>query len=287
MNTGLFCIVPLDNEAVSIMNHALDPQKVIATARRFITGKLLESGLSGYVVGLSGGIDSALSAALGAQAVGKSKLLGLIMPYRITPRQSESDAIELAESLGIEYRTVDISPMIDAYFGAIDSSMKVRVGNKMARERMSILFDQAQLLGRMVLGTSNRTEICLGYSTWYGDSACSVNPLGELYKTEVRQISRLLNLPDSILAKAPSAELWEGQTDEGEIGVPYEVLDRLLERLVDDKVTSMSQLESEGFETTQISHVVSMINRTSYKRNLPVVAPVGRNPVPDRIQLGV
>jgi NAD+ synthase len=267
------------------MFRALDQQKVIATAQRFITGKLLESGLSGYVVGLSGGIDSALSAALAARAVGSEKLLAIIMPYRTTSGQSAGDAISLTETLGVEYRVIDISPMVDAYFEAIDAPSQIRVGNKMARERMSILFDQAHLLSRLVLGTSNRTEISLGYSTWYGDSASSVNPIGELYKTEVRALSRTLNLPERILAKAPSAELWEGQTDEDEIGVPYDLLDRLLERLLDDRVTSMSELESEGFETTQISRVVSMLNRTAFKRHLPAVAPMGREPIPDRIQL--
>jgi NAD+ synthase len=269
------------------MIRELDPQKAVVTAQRFITGKLLESGLSGYVVGLSGGIDSALSAALAARAVGPDKVLAAVMPSRLTPQSSTDDAIALARILSIEARVVNISPMIDAYFGDTVESMRVRVGNKMARERMSILFDQAHALGRMVLGTSNRTEIALGYSTWFGDSACSINPIGELYKTEVRTLARHLQLPESIINKPPSAELWSGQTDEGEIGVPYETLDRLLERLIDDGVVSMSALESEGFETTQISKVVSLINRTAYKRTLPAIAPLGRAAIPGRIQLEI
>ncbi len=263
----------------------MDLQKTLDICCRFSTGKLLESGMTGYVVGLSGGIDSALSAAIAVRALGAQKLFAVIMPYRITPVQATQDAVSLAKSLGVEYRVIDISPMIDAYFPTPDDSMRLRIGNKMARERMSILFDLAQSMSRLVLGTSNRTEIALGYSTWYGDSACSVNPIGQLYKTDVRILAQFLDLPEPIRTKAPSAELWHGQTDEDEIGVTYEVLDRLLERILDDGVTSMATLEKEGFDRLQVSRVVSMINRTAFKRELPAVAPLGRAPIPNRIQL--
>jgi NAD+ synthase len=262
-----------------------DIEQAIATMKRFVYDKLLQSEMKGYIVGLSGGIDSAVSTMLAIEAVGKEKVLALLMPYRTSSQSSIADAVSLAEKLGIEHRRVDISPMIDAYFPEINEANKLRAGNKMARERMAILFDVAQELDRLVLGTGNRTETCLGYTTWYGDSACSINPIGELYKTEVRQLARTLGVPDHIVNKVPSADLWAGQTDEGEIGVTYEQIDRLLRRLVDDGVTSISTLEGEGFSARDINRVVSLLNRNSFKHRMPDIAPLGREPVPEYIEL--
>jgi len=267
------------------MNALSQPEKAITTIKLFISGKLVQSGLNGYVIGLSGGIDSALSATLAVEAVGPEKVFAVLMPYRSSSQSSVADAKHLVEKLGLEHRLIEITPMIDAYFQANEQAGEIRRGNKMARERMSILFDIAQEKNRLVLGSGNRTEICLGYTTWYGDAACSVNPLGELYKTEVRRLAQVLGVPDSILSKPPSADLWEGQTDEGEIGVTYDVIDRLLGRLVDDGEKSMSRLESEGFDRTDINRVVSMLTRFSFKRHLPSIAPLGRAPIPDSIQL--
>lgn len=273
-------------ERVDDVTTKIDIEQAITTIKTFIYERLLQSRMKGYVVGLSGGIDSAVSAKLAVEAVGKEKVLALLMPYRTSSKSSIADAVSLAEKLGIEHRRVDITPMIDAYFPEINESVRLRAGNKMARERMAILFDVAQKLDLLVLGTGNRTEICLGYTTWYGDSACSINPVGELYKTEVRQVAKTLGVPDHIANKVPSADLWTGQTDEGEIGVTYERIDRLLRRLVDDGVTSMSTLEGEGFSATDISRVVSLLNRNSFKRRMPDVAPLGREPVPEYIELG-
>lgn len=267
------------------MSEIFDPEKAITTLKRFLTGQLLRSGLDGYVVGLSGGIDSALSATLAVEAVGKEKVFGVLMPYKSSSESSITDSLELVNKLGIEHKKVDISPMIDAYFSTIEESMRIRAGNKMARERMSILFDIAHEKGRLVLGTGNRTEICLGYTTWYGDAACSVNPLGQLYKTEVRQLSKLLGVPASIINKPPSADLWVGQTDESEIGVTYSQIDNLLKQMVDQNITSMSALEESGLQTADISRVVSLLNRNSFKRKLPEIAPLGRVDVPENIQL--
>ncbi len=267
------------------MAERFDIDKAITTIKRFISGKLLQSGMKGYVIGLSGGIDSSVSATLAVEAVGKEKVLAVLMPYRTSSETSISDALTLTAKLGVEHRRVDITPMLDAYFPHIDETNRLRSGNKMARERMAILFDIAQELDRLVLGTGNRTEMCLGYTTWYGDSACSVNPIGELYKTEIRRIAAALGIPDAIIKKIPSAELWVGQTDEGEIGVRYDEIDRLLRRLIDDGVTSMSQLEKEGFCATDISRVVSLVNRNSFKRRLPDIAPLGRTSIPDYVEL--
>ncbi|MFQ5498493.1 MAG: NAD+ synthase [Candidatus Zixiibacteriota bacterium] len=262
-----------------------DIERAVLSAETFLRDCLAQSHMAGYVVGLSGGIDSALSTTLASRAVGQTKVLGVLMPYRTSSENSITDATELAGQLGIEYRTVDISPMIDAYYSEITDKTALRAGNKMARERMSILFDIAHEANRLVLGTGNRTEICLGYTTWYGDAACSVNPIGQLYKTEVRTLSRNLGVPQSIIDKPPSADLWVGQTDEGEIGITYETIDRLLRRLIDDGITSRTSLKSEGFATSDIDTVVSLLNKNSFKRALPQVASLGRAEIPQTIEL--
>jgi len=262
-----------------------DVTAAITTMTRFLTGNLLSSGLSGFVVGLSGGIDSAVAASLAVRAVGEEKVLALLMPYRSSSPNAVKDAEAIAEFLGIEHRVIDISPMIDAWHKTIDESIKVRAGNKMARERMSLLFDAAHEKDRLVLGTGNRTEICLGYTTLFGDAACSINPVGGLYKTEIRVVGRELGLPEAVLAKAPSADLWPGQTDEGEIGVRYEIIDRLLRRIVDEGCRSMVQMESEGFTATDISRVVSLMNKNAFKRQLIPVATLERADIPPHVAL--
>ncbi|MFH1374334.1 MAG: NAD+ synthase [bacterium] len=261
------------------------PGKAANILRAFLSEKLGQSGLDGYVVGLSGGIDSAVSTALAVAAIGQGKVLAVMMPYRTSSPDSATDALALAHRLGIEHRQVDISPMIDAYFDDIDKSNRLRAGNKMSRERMAILFDIAHQTNCLVLGTGNRTEICLGYTTWYGDSACSVNPIGELYKTEVRLLAEELGVPKAIRNKPPTADLWSGQTDEGEIGVTYDEIDRLLRRLIDDGITSRRALEKEGFEAGSINRVVTLLNRNAFKRRLPDVASLGRVVIPDCIEL--
>lgn len=267
------------------MPHTIDLNESLSTINRFISGQLMRSGLEGFVVGLSGGIDSALSATLAVRAVGIEKVHGVLLPYKSSSPGSITDAKALAEQLQIEYEVVEISPMIDAYYDKITPEMRVRAGNKMARERMAVLFDLAHKMNRLVLGTGNRTEVCLGYTTLFGDAACSLNPIGQLYKTEVRRLSKELGVPEAILTKAPSADLWTDQTDEGEIGVTYETIDRILERIVDDGERSMAKLEAEGYLSTDISRVVSLINRNAFKRRMPDIAPLGRAAVPDDIIL--
>ncbi len=267
------------------MDRDIDMDTTVATIIGFIAGYLDRSGLDGYVIGLSGGLDSSLSATLATKAVGPGRVFGVLMPYRSSSESTMQDAMLLVKKLGIDHRLVDISPMIDAYYTKIDDRNRLRAGNKMARERMTILFDIAHEMQRLVLGTGNRSEICLGYTTLYGDSACSINPIGELYKTEVRLLATELGVPEAIINKTPSADLWAEQTDEGEIGVTYTVIDRLLQRIVDDGVTSMSQLESEGFEADSISRVVSLFNRNAFKRRLPEIAPLGKPAIPHGLEL--
>ncbi len=265
------------------MNKIDTTSQKITQICRFITGKLNQSGLSGYVLGLSGGIDSAVSLALAVKAIGPEKVLGVMLPYKSSSKESLIDAQRMVDLLKIESRTIEISQMIDSYFGEITNGLKIRAGNKMARERMSILFDISQETGRMVLGTGNRTEICLGYTTWYGDSACSINPLGELYKNEIREMAIELNIPQEIIDKAPSADLWEGQTDEHEIGVTYENIDGLLKLIIDQGINSMAKLIEAGFDQSDISQVISLINRNSYKRRMPHIAPLGKTEIPENV----
>lgn len=255
------------------------------TAVRFVAERLGETSMDGYVVGLSGGIDSAVSAALAVEAVGAKKVMALLMPYRSSSTDSVDDALTMVKKLGIECRRYDISPMIDSWYTKIDDSNRLRAGNKMARERMAILFDVAAEKNRLVLGTGNRTEICLGYTTWYGDAACSINPVGEFYKTEIRQLAVEMNIPKTIRDKAPSADLWPGQTDEDEIGVKYEAIDSVLKCLIDRKIRSLTELKSEGFAEEDVRRIVALVNGNSFKRRVPDIASLGRSPVPELIRL--
>jgi NAD+ synthase len=207
------------------------------------------------------------------------------MPYSFSSANSVTDAEMVAKAFGFRAIKVEISPMINAYFPDIKAVDKVRTGNKMARERMSILFDKAHENKYLVCGTSNRTEICLGYGTWYGDAACSVNAIGMLYKTQVRQMAAYYGLPEAVLKKAPSADLWPGQTDEGELGLEYEEVDRLLYMLIEQGITDRGKLKEAGFEDTFIERAVEILNRFYFKRHLPEIADLGLMPIPDKITL--
>ncbi|MEP0828679.1 MAG: NAD+ synthase [bacterium] len=264
--------------------HINEPETA-ATLEKFLSEKLNRSGLSGYIIGLSGGIDSSLSAAIAVRAVGPQKVLGLILPYSRSQRESESDARRFADKFQIRTQKIDITPMIDAYFGNIDAADPVRAGNKMARERMSILFDKASQYNCLVLGTSNRTEICLGYGTWYGDVACSVNPLGMLYKSQVRQLAKYYQIPDTIISKPPTADLWPGQTDEGELGLEYDKVDRLLFLLIEKQIRDRKALNAAGFDDRFIDRTLRLLNKSYFKRHLPEIADIGYQPIPDNITL--
>ncbi|MFH2034855.1 MAG: NAD+ synthase [Candidatus Zixiibacteriota bacterium] len=263
----------------------IDPELITGILIKFLRDKLAKSHLTGYVIGLSGGIDSSLSATIAVKAVGREKVYGVLMPYATSSETSISDAGKLAEQLGIITDLIDISPMVKAFYPEPASITPVRLGNKMARERMSILFDKAFELNQLVLGTSNRTEICLGYGTWYGDVACSVNPIGMLYKTQVRQLAKYLGVPESILTKAPTADLWPGQTDETELGLDYDRADRLLYALIEEGINRRSELNSLGFDDQFIDRAVSLLNRFYFKRHLPELADLNLKPIPDKIEI--
>ncbi len=259
---------------------ALPPELLIDTgvARRligeFIRGHLHQAGFERVVLGLSGGIDSALVAYLVAEAIGAEKLLCLLLPYRTSAGASAADAGELVSRLGCPSRTIEISAIVDGYFvGALDGEQadRRRVGNFAARARMAVLYDQSVVWNGLVAGTGNKTEVLLGYTTIYGDNASAFNPIGDLYKSQVRQLAVELGVPDTVVLKAPSADLWPGQTDEGELGLSYAEMDRLLYWRVDRRRTD-KQLVAMGFAQATITRVQRLVAASEYKRQTPPVA---------------
>lgn len=237
----------------------------------FIHSEVTKVGLERVVVGLSGGVDSSVSAALAARALGPAKVTGLMMPYRSSSEQSLSDAKQVAGAIGIATETVEITAQIEAYFEAFPEAGKLRRGNKMARERMTILYDFSAEREALVLGTSNKTELLLGYGTLHGDMASAINPIGDLYKTQVWGLARHLGLPETVVTKAPSADLWSGQTDEGELGFGYAEVDELLYRMVDERATR-DELVSDGFDPEFTGRIGRMVQSSQFKRRLPVIA---------------
>jgi len=239
----------------------------------FIADETRRAGMKRVVVGLSGGVDSAVAAALARRALGARGVIAVLMPYRSSHASSVKDALGLARRLGIRSERFDITPMIDAYFGSDPKAGRVRRGNKMARERMSILYDRSVVHDALVLGTSNKTELLLGYGTIHGDMASAINPIGDLYKTQVRRMAVHLGVPAAIRRKAPSADLWPRQTDENEIGYTYEEVDRLLELLVDERGARGDALEA-GWPRPMVDRILRRIARSQYKRRMPLIAKI-------------
>lgn len=268
----------MSREAVSA-GLALHTQLAAAVLAEFIRDGVATAGAAGVVVGLSGGVDSALAAALAARALGPERVHAFLLPYRTSSPDSAADAEAVARQLGIPHRTVDISSMVDAYFDAAEPEADAgRRGNKMARERMSILFDQAKKLRALVLGTSNKTEILLGYSTVFGDNASSLNPLGDLYKTQVWQLAAHLGLPESVVGKRPSADLWPGQTDEGELGFAYATADEVLHLLWDRGLTA-AEVVALGYAAEVVERIAALERTFRFKRRLLLLARVSGSAV--------
>lgn len=269
-------LIPSGLPILGRLDHCED--RVVELLCGFLRDQSRRVGIERAVLGLSGGIDSALSAALAARAFGKDKVTAVVMPYATSNPTSEEHAKEVAAALGIELRKVSITPMVDAYFKERPEASSLRRGNKMARERMSVLYDHSAELGALVIGTSNKTEILLGYGTQFGDLASAINPIGDLYKLQIYQLSQFLGLPKSVLEKAPSADLWEGQTDEDELGFSYELADQILYRLVDLRL-EVSELEELGFDSEVLAKITHRLRTSHFKRKPPIIAKVNRRTV--------
>ncbi len=244
----------------------------------FVRRETVRSGFTRGLVGVSGGVDSAVVLALAVKALGAESVIGVLLPYRTSSPSSQKDAQTILRRFGARSVRIDITPMVDAYLSRFSGVDRLRCGNKMARERMSILYDLSAVHRGLVLGTSNKTELLLGYGTLHGDLASALNPLGDLYKTQVRQMARHLGVPRRVVNKAPSAELWPGQTDERELGFTYARVDRLLYFLVDLRGRPEEAVRL-GFPRGMVARVVEMIRRSQYKRRLPLIAKVSNRTI--------
>jgi NAD+ synthase len=253
----------------------LDNEKIHLDLVEFIRDEIHQAGFEKAVLGLSGGVDSSLCAYLAAEALGNGNVYGINMPYRDSSIDGPRHARQVASKLKIHFISIDITPMIDSYFESFPDADPIRRGNKMARERMTILYDQSVRFNALVLGSSNKTEILLGYGTIYGDMACAINPLGDLYKIQVWNLAREVGVPEEIVEKAPSADLWQGQTDEEELGFRYREVDRLLNLMIDNRL-SKEELIEEGFREDFIETVEMRIRSSEHKRRMPIVAEMSR-----------
>jgi NAD+ synthase len=269
--------VDAERAAIRMSPDDLEPLRIDEVLVRkmlvsFLRQETLKTGATRLVLGVSGGVDSAAVAALAAEALGPENVLGLFTPYRTTAGRSKADAEDVARTFGIRLEEVPITAQVDAYFAGLRNVDRIRMGNKMARERKSIEYDRSWPDG-LVLGTSNKTELLLGYGTQFGDLACAMNPVGDLYKTQLRELAAHVGVPRAIIEKAPSADLWEGQTDEGELGFTYQQADVLLYHLVDRRVRP-ADLAAAGFDAALIAKIRERIRRNHFKRVMPLIAKV-------------
>ncbi len=246
---------------------------------RFIRTEITRAGFQRAVVGVSGGVDSALVCFLAAEALGPENVLAVRMPYRTSSPESLEHAALVIEATGVQHLTIDITPMVDGYLEhyAPDAS-RLRRGNVMARSRMIVLYDQSAAFRGLVVGTGNKTEILLGYSTLYGDAAYAINPIGDLYKTQVWQLAAAVGVPEVIVQKAPSADLWVGQTDEDELGFSYRLADQILYLLVDERYRVEEVIEM-GFPAEVVQAIMERVRRNHYKRIMPPIAKLSHRTV--------
>jgi NAD+ synthase len=257
---------------------AIDVGQVRERIVAFVRSQSARAGFERAVIGLSGGIDSATSCFLAVESLGADNVLALRLPYRTSGPDTLADAQAVIDRLGIPSDTVDITPMVEPLFERFPDMSAVRRGNVMARVRMIVLYDQSAAWNGLVVGTGNRTEALLGYTTLYGDSACAYNPVGDLYKTELRQLAAALGVPRQIIEKPPSAGLWPGQTDEDELGFTYADVDQVLHMLFDEGA-SVEQVVAAGHERGFVERVLTRVQRNEFKRRLPPVARI-RESVP-------
>jgi NAD+ synthase len=258
------------NDDIAKIDLSLDPPTTVGLLTTFVCNQFEAKGFKDAVLGVSGGVDSALGVALLVTALGPDHVTGLAMPAAQSDPQSLKDARLVASTFGIKLIEQPIGGLISEFFGKEKDINRVRIGNAAARFRMIRLFDYSQNHRALVIGTSNKTELLLGYGTWWGDLASAINPIGDLYKTQVWGIADWLGVPEEVVYKAPTADLWKGQTDEGELGFTYAEVDRLLYLLV-DRDYSIASLQELGFKPTFISRVLDMVAKSQFKRSLPTI----------------
>ncbi len=257
-----------------LLNTEVTRQVLVAFLRR----ELQRFGFRKAVLNLSGGVDSSLSCFLTAEALGGENVLALLLPYRTSAPETAEHARQVIGLTGVASKTINITPMVEPYFEQYQQMSDVRRGNVMARMRMIVLYDHSVQWEGLPIGTSNKTELLLGYGTLFGDMASAVNPLGDLYKTQVRQMARAVGVPEAIIQKAPSADLWVGQTDEGELGFTYAEVDKLLYLLVDERYKPEEAIAA-GFDRQFVETVVERMRASQFKRMPPIVAKVSRRDV--------
>ncbi len=244
----------------------------------FVKQEIVKTGLKKAVLGLSGGIDSSLAAYIAKEALGKENVYGIMMPYRSSSKDSLNDAMKVVEDTGINYKIFEITKPADAYINSFDKMSNLRKGNVFARLRMITLFDHSSEYSALVVGTSNKTELLLGYGTWYGDMASCLNPIGDLYKNQIYQLSRYFNLPKSILEKKPSADLWVGQSDEDELGFSYDDADVILYHLFDLRF-SVDEVAALGFDKELVEAIANRVRKNQFKRLPPIIAKISKRTI--------
>ena len=251
--------------------------EVVSVITGFIRRQVEQTGFERLVVGVSGGVDSATVAHLAVRALGPDSVLAVRMPFRSSAAESETDALRVVEALGCDSQRVDITPMAEPMLALIgdgnEADVRVRRGNVLARLRMIVLYDRSAAFDALVCGTSNKTEALLGYGTLHGDMAAAIHPIGDLYKSQLRAVATELGVAPEIVAKPPSADLWPGQTDEGELGASYDDLDRILYALVDRRWT-VERCVAAGLDDALVRWTAERVARYEFKRQTPPVAKV-------------
>jgi NAD+ synthase len=262
----------------SHQNLAIDSEVAIQALTEFIHNEVTKVGFQKVVLGLSGGIDSALSCYLAARALGSENVLVLRLPYRTSSAASLVDAQLIIDDLNLKHERVEITNIVEALCEQSPDMTPHRKGNIMARARMIAIYDRSMRDNALVIGTSNKTELLLGYGTIFGDLASAVNPIGDLYKTQVRQLAQAVGVPRPIIDKPPSADLLPDQTDEGDFGFTYEEVDQLLYLLVDERYSPEDVVEA-GFARPFVERIMRMMRLSHYKRTLPVIPKISSRSV--------
>lgn len=253
--------------------NSIDPEKVTQELVDFLKTSFQKAGFTNAVIALSGGVDSAVSCALAVRALGADNVYPILLPYGALSSQGTIDAIAVIEKLGINSFHItrfDIKPIIDPLIGKDPRMDNVRRGNAMARARMLVLYDQAKKRAALVVGTENKTEHLLGYFTRFGDEASDIEPLRNLYKTQIYEVAKYLELPEVVLSKAPTANLWEGQTDEGEFGFSYKEADAILASHFDEK-KSATEIVASGISKDIVDKVLTRASTNDFKHRLPII----------------